>query len=150
MVRRMDRQGEVLIWCRKCSGHARQRMGPKLMSCRKPEQVGTKDYRKMLKRIQVLEEGRVPAKEPRGWKTEGQKRRITRKEKRLLNEFETAGSWLDNGNGMQLKKNVGGWRCIAHRGWRSIEGTQIYARRRFPGQLAKGGVWKAQKKEGRK
>ena len=29
-VRRMDRQEEVLIWCRKCSGYARQRMGPKL------------------------------------------------------------------------------------------------------------------------
>ena len=28
LVRRMDRQGEVLIWCRKCSGYARQRMGP--------------------------------------------------------------------------------------------------------------------------
>ena len=29
LVRRMDRQGEVLIWCRKCSGYARQRMGTK-------------------------------------------------------------------------------------------------------------------------
>ena len=28
MVRRMDRQGEVLIWCRKCSAYARQRMDP--------------------------------------------------------------------------------------------------------------------------
>ena len=27
LVRRMDRQGEVLNWCRKCSGHARRRMG---------------------------------------------------------------------------------------------------------------------------
>ena len=30
MVRVMDRQGDVLIWCRKCSGCARQRMGPKI------------------------------------------------------------------------------------------------------------------------
>ena len=29
MVRRMDRQGEVLIWCRKCSGYARQKNGTK-------------------------------------------------------------------------------------------------------------------------
>ena len=27
------RQGEVLIWCRKCSGYAKRRMGPKLMNC---------------------------------------------------------------------------------------------------------------------
>ena len=62
MVRRMDRQGEVLIWCRQCSGYARQRMGPKLMKCCKLEQVGTKEHGKMLKRIQVLEDGRIPAR----------------------------------------------------------------------------------------
>ena len=32
LVRRMDRKGEVSIWCRKCSGYARQRMGPKLVN----------------------------------------------------------------------------------------------------------------------
>ena len=91
LVRRMDRQGEVLIWCRKCSGYARQRMGPKLKNCCKPEQVGTKEYGKMLKRIQVLEDGRVRAKEARNWKIEGQKR-ITRKEyQRLLNQFGMQG-----------------------------------------------------------
>ena len=42
-------QEEVLIWCRKCSGRARQRMGPKLMNCCKPEQVDTKEHGKMLK-----------------------------------------------------------------------------------------------------
>ena len=62
MVRRVDRQGEVLIWCRKCSGYERQRMGPKLRNCFKPVQVGTQEHGKMLKRIQVLENGRVPAK----------------------------------------------------------------------------------------
>ena len=55
-------------------------MGPKLMNCCKPEQVGTTEYRKMLRRIQVLEGGRGPAKEARNWKIEGQRRRITRKE----------------------------------------------------------------------
>ena len=34
-------------------------MGPKLMNCCKPEQVGTKEIGKMLKRIQVLKDGRV-------------------------------------------------------------------------------------------
>ena len=65
MVRRMDRQGEDLTWRRKSSGYARQRMGPKLMNCCKPEQMGTREYGKMLKRIQVLEDGRIPAKEAR-------------------------------------------------------------------------------------
>ena len=31
MVRRVARNGEALIWCRKCSGYARERLGPKLM-----------------------------------------------------------------------------------------------------------------------
>ena len=41
LVRIMDRQGEVLIMRRKCSVHARQRMGSKLMNCCKPEPMGT-------------------------------------------------------------------------------------------------------------
>ena len=45
----------------------------------KPEEVGTKEYGKRPKRIQILEDGRVFAKEARNWKIEGQKRRITRK-----------------------------------------------------------------------
>ena len=74
LVRRLDRQGEDLIWCRKCSGCARQRMGPTLMNCCKPEKVDTKEYGKMSKRIQVLKDGRVPAKEARNLKIEGQKK----------------------------------------------------------------------------
>ena len=49
MVRRVDRQGEVLIWCRKRFGYARQRMGPKLMDCCKPKKRGTKSNGKTLK-----------------------------------------------------------------------------------------------------
>ena len=56
---RVAREGEVLIWCRKCSGHARQRMGPKLMNCCKTKQAGTKEYGKMINRIQILEDGSV-------------------------------------------------------------------------------------------
>ena len=40
LVRKIDRQGEISIWCRKCSGYARQRMGPKLVNCCRPEQIG--------------------------------------------------------------------------------------------------------------
>ena len=41
---------------------------------------GTKEHGKMIKRIQILEDGRVPAKEAKDSMVEGKKRRITRKE----------------------------------------------------------------------
>ena len=86
LVRRIDKQGKILIWCRKCSSCARQRMGPKLINCCRLEQVGTKEHGKMLKIIQVLEGCRVPAKEAKNRKLNDKKRRITRKEyQRLLN-----------------------------------------------------------------
>ena len=69
-----------------------------MTNCCKPEQVGTKEHGKMLKRIQILEEGRIPAKEARNWKIEGLKRRSTRKEyRRLWNEFETGGFMAQKG-----------------------------------------------------
>ena len=42
-------------------------------------QHARKSTAKMSKRIQILEDGRVPAKEAKNWKI-GQKRRLTRKE----------------------------------------------------------------------
>ena len=42
----------------------RQTMGPQGVN----EKMGTKEYGKMLRRILTLEEGRVPAKDARGWK----------------------------------------------------------------------------------
>ena len=66
----MDRQGEVLMWRGKCSGCSR----PKLLNRCKPEPMGTQEYAKMLKRVQVLEDGGVPAKEARSWRIEGKKR----------------------------------------------------------------------------
>ena len=53
--------------------------GPKLVNCCKPEQMGTKEFGKMMKRIQTLEEGRVSAKEAKNWRIDGEKKRITRK-----------------------------------------------------------------------
>ena len=58
MVRRVDRHGEALTWCRKCSGYARCRLVPKLINRCKPEKMDTKEYGK-LKRIFALEEGTV-------------------------------------------------------------------------------------------
>ena len=72
-------------------------MGPKLLNCCKPEQVGTKEHGKMLKRIQILEDGGAPAKEAKDWKVEG-KKRIKRKEyRRLSNEFELEASVAQKG-----------------------------------------------------
>ena len=48
------------------------------MNCCKPEQVDTTEYGKMLKRILVLEDGRVPAKEARNWKNEEQEEEESR------------------------------------------------------------------------
>ena len=45
-------------------------MQPKLINCRKPEQVGSQEYGRMLKRIQVLEDGGFPAKETKNWRIE--------------------------------------------------------------------------------
>ena len=59
-------------------------MGPKLMNCCKPEPMGTQEFGKMLKRIQTQEDGRVPAKETKHWRIEGEKKRITRKEYQRL------------------------------------------------------------------
>ena len=68
-VRRMDKQGEVLIGAENARV-MRERMGPKLMNGCKPEQVGTKEYGKMLKRIQIFEDGRVLDEEATNWKME--------------------------------------------------------------------------------
>ena len=53
-------------------------MGLKLMNCFRPDQVGSKEFGKMMKRIQVLED--VGSQQRRNWRIEEQKRRITRKE----------------------------------------------------------------------
>ena len=67
-------------------------MGPKLMNGCRPEQMGTNEFGKMLKRIQTLEEGRAPAKEAKNWRIDGKKTRITRKESQTpVNKFEMEG-----------------------------------------------------------
>ena len=40
MVKRVDRNGEALIWCRTSSGYARQRLGPKFMIRCKAGDIG--------------------------------------------------------------------------------------------------------------
>ena len=84
-----------------------QRMGPKLMNCCKLEPMDTQEDGKMLKRIQVLEDGRVPAKDARSCRIEGEKRRITRKEyQRLLNKFEMEGFMAQKGLWNLAKEHI--------------------------------------------
>ena len=62
-----------------CSGYARQKVGPKMMNYCKLEQVGTKEHGKILKRIQVLEEGRVKAKEAKKMRISRTKEKVHKK-----------------------------------------------------------------------
>ena len=82
-------------------------MGPKLINWCKLEQMGTKEHGKLIKRIQTPEDGRVPAKEAKDWRIEGQKKRITRKEyQRLVNKFEMEGFMARKGLWNLAKENT--------------------------------------------
>ena len=61
------------------SGYARQRIGPKLLNCCRPEPMGTQEYDRMLKRIQVLEDGRSQQRmqEAGGTKEKNHKKRVS-------------------------------------------------------------------------
>ena len=63
-------------------------MGPKLMNCCKPEQVGTKEYGKLLKRIQVLEMAGSRRRRQETGRMMDEKRRITRKEYQRLQKIK--------------------------------------------------------------
>ena len=68
-------------------GLCADRLGPKLMNRCRPEKKDRKEHVKMLKRILKIE-GWVPGRGTR-WKIEGRKRRVSRKEcKMLRGEFE--------------------------------------------------------------
>ena len=73
-------------------------MGPKLVNCCRLGQMGTKKIGKMMKRIQTLEEGRVPAKEAKNWRIEEEKKIITREDhKRLPTKIEMEGLMAQKG-----------------------------------------------------
>ena len=48
-------------------------MGPKLINVCMLEPMGTNEFGNIVKIIQTLEEGRVPAKEAQNWRIEGEK-----------------------------------------------------------------------------
>ena len=55
------------------------------MNHRRPEKKDTKEHGQMLKIILKVEEGEVPDRNAKGWKVEGEKRSVTRKECKRLN-----------------------------------------------------------------
>ena len=86
------RMARLWYGAEKCVGHAWCRLGPKLMNHCRPEKTDTKEHGKMLKILLKLEEGRVPHGNAKGWKVEGDRRRVTRREcKRLGEEFGVGG-----------------------------------------------------------
>ena len=86
LVRRMDTQGEVLIWCRKCSGYARQRMGPQQVNCCILEPMGTKEFGKMVKRSPNSQRRESPSQ--RGKELENRWRKEKSYEKRVSEAVE--------------------------------------------------------------
>ena len=81
LVRRMDRQGEVLIWCRTCSGYAKQRMRPKLKNGH--QRIWENDE----KNPDCRRRKSVPVKEAKIWKIEGEKKIITRGIQEVVKQF---------------------------------------------------------------
>ena len=86
MVTGVDPNGETFVWCRKCSGYARCRLGPTLIE---PLQARKEEHKSwdMLNRILFAwEMGGVPDRDVRVMVVEGEKRRVTRKDFEMLSE----------------------------------------------------------------
>ena len=89
MVRRMDRHGEVLIWCRKMFRICEAKNGTKIYEVLQAVASGHQRVWQDV-RADCSRGWQCPGKRgTKDWKIEGQKRRITRKEcHRLLSKFE--------------------------------------------------------------
>ena len=86
------------------------------MNCCRPEQVDPKEHGNMLKRIQILEDGRVPAKEAKTGKlkekkenneervSEAMKKVTPIREYQAVHEENFISSWLREGQRRQKKK----------------------------------------------
>ena len=120
MMRRADPNGEVQVWCRKCSGYAWCRLEPTVINRCSVEKIDTKEHMKMLKRSAIPPQRRVPDRNATGWKVEGEKGRVTREEcKRLREEFEVGGFMAQKGSWNICETlDVGGQRNFTQRGGR--------------------------------
>ena len=91
LVRRMDRQEEVLIWCKLCSGYARQRMGPKACELLK---TGTNGHQRIWQNDEKNQNSRrmkSPSQRGKELENRGRKEKNYEKEVSVLNNFETEG-----------------------------------------------------------
>ena len=89
LMRVVAANGETLIWCRKCSGNSRCRLGHKLSN-------GIEDCQRALaneEHDRSAGEGRIPARRDKRWKIEGEKKQTTRKEHRMFKkeDFQDGG-----------------------------------------------------------
>ena len=125
--------------CRKCSGSARWRSGPKLMNRCSPEEVDTKEHGKMVKRILTVEKGRVPDTNARGLRVGGEKKSH---KKRVQKAVGGVRSWRFRDTKRVVehrqKQNVGRQRSLARRRWRLCQMTQSHAQSHSLDQLAEG------------
>ena len=68
MVRMVDPNGEAFVWCRKCSGYVRCRLGWKLMNRCGPEK---KDTKEPGDNVEKNSQARKKESYAKGWKVEG-------------------------------------------------------------------------------
>ena len=115
MVRRVDPNGEALVWCRKVFGLYSM---PFCAGVDEPLQTRQKKDRRelrMLEKFSNWEEREIPDRKAEGWKTEGEKKIVTRKEwTRLREEFEDESFMAQEElRNIANKKNVGRQRGVA-------------------------------------
>ena len=94
----------------------------------------------MLKRIQTLEDGRVPAKEAKNWKIEGQRTELLG---RNTENCPMSLIWAIHGTKRSMesrqREHVARQSCIAKGRRRQCQRIQGDARRELPEQLVEGG-----------
>ena len=99
----------------------------------RPEKMVTKEDGKMFKRIQILEECRVPVKDTKDWKIEGQKKKDHQEEIWKI-ERVIWGWWFQDPRKAAeycKEEHVGRQRSVTQRRWQSSAGTQCNAWKTF-------------------
>ena len=101
----------------------------------------------MLQRIQTLEDGRVPAKEAKNRRIEGQKRRVTKKENKILSMHLR---WEDSGHrkvyGISLERKSCKTEVRCQRNKETLSESTRRCTKRTSRAVGRGKMWKARKK----
>ena len=117
MVRRVDPNGESLVWCKKCSGHARCRLGPNLNTAA-GQKTRTRQITKHVENNLQTRRGKgARQKRERMEIRRGKKKGHKEKEcKRLREEFEVRFHGTKRFVEFRHKENVGKQESVAQRG----------------------------------